>query len=159
MRRRSEIGSQRAGHEIHQVVSIIDCVGIGLSGRKMLKVRKTSRKQVVENTIRRLEFDYLFRVCFCFVVTQFFKVTSVIDQDFYPETLHSMYFVNCPSIFPIIWNICKGFIDVKTQQKIKILGHDLSPMIADLGEDCLPVEFGGKCQCKGGCIPPKMAAE
>jgi hypothetical protein len=34
-----------------------------------------------------------------------------------------MFIVNAPMIFTGVWAIAKGFIDEKTKNKIKILGH------------------------------------
>lgn len=62
-----------------------------------------------------------------------FQGVAQIDQDYYPETLGTMYMVNCPWIFPVLWKMCKPFLDKRTTDKMKILGSDLTEMVQDLG--------------------------
>jgi hypothetical protein len=70
-----------------------------------------------------------------------------------------MYIVNVPWIFDKIWGLIKPFLDKKTRQKIHILGRDLAPLVADLGPECLPVEYGGTCRCAGGCMNETASKE
>jgi len=72
-----------------------------------------------------------------------FKSTSQIDQDYYPQMLGKMYFVNSPWIFMGMWAIAKNFVDKVTRNKICILGTDLRPMVEEIGAENLPREFRG----------------
>jgi len=84
-----------------------------------------------------------------------FGATTYIDQNYYPETLATLYLINCPSFFPWFWSLAKAFLAPATQAKVRILGKDFQKTLVDeLGAECLPVEYGGTCSCPGGCCPP-----
>ena len=63
--------------------------------------------------------------------------------------------INAPSLLPYIWNLAKPYLDVKTQEKVFIVGGvaQMREVMQSLGLDAIPAEYGGKCQCEGGCIP------
>lgn len=83
-----------------------------------------------------------------------FSTTTYIDQNFSPEFMGAMYIINCPTFFPVVWRLAQPFLAPVTQKKIKILGRNFhSTLVADLGAECLPVEYGGTCACVGGCCP------
>ena len=46
-----------------------------------------------------------------------------LSQDNYPESLYQSYIINAPTIFTVIWSIIKLFLDVKTRNKVHIMGH------------------------------------
>ncbi|RPD62159.1 hypothetical protein L226DRAFT_546034 [Lentinus tigrinus ALCF2SS1-7] len=90
----------------------------------------------------------------------FFKVrdyvlqASRIGQDRYPETMGKFYIINAPWAFSGTWNIIKPWLDPATVAKIEILGGKdkyLPKLLDQVPEENLPKEFGGKCQCPGGC--------
>lgn len=77
---------------------------------------------------------------------------STLSQNYYPERLGKLYLINAPWGFSTIWSVLKGWIDPVTVQKIKILGSGYqSELLSQIPAENLPVEFGGKCQCEGGC--------
>lgn len=77
---------------------------------------------------------------------------SAISQNYYPERLGKMYLINAPWGFSTIWSVVKGWIDPVTAKKIHILGSGYqSELLAQIPAENLPVEFGGKCECEGGC--------
>ena len=43
-------------------------------------------------------------------------------QDYYPETLGTLFFVNAPMIFTALWKVIKGMLDPATAKKIEIFG-------------------------------------
>ena len=90
----------------------------------------------------------------------FFKVkdyvlqASRIGQDRYPETMGKFYIINAPWAFSGTWNIIKPWLDPATVAKIEILGGEkdyLPKLLEQIPAENLPKEFGGKCQCAGGC--------
>lgn len=55
-------------------------------------------------------------------VYNFIQIASKLGQDNYPEILGVMFIINAPFLFSGIWAVCKGWLDKKTQDKIKIIG-------------------------------------
>lgn len=49
-----------------------------------------------------------------------------IDQNNYPEMLGHTCIINAPSIFKMIWQAIRSFIDPKTQEKIEARSCNLS---------------------------------
>lgn len=43
-----------------------------------------------------------------------------IDQNNYPEMLGHTCIINAPSVFKMVWQAIKSFIDPKTQEKIEV---------------------------------------
>lgn len=77
---------------------------------------------------------------------------STLSQNYYPERLGKLYLINAPWGFSTIWSVLKGWIDPVTVQKIKILGSGYQKeLLSQIPAENLPVEFGGTCQCEGGC--------
>lgn len=77
-----------------------------------------------------------------------------ISQDYYPETMGRLLVINAPSSFTAIWTVVKPWLAKETVQKIDILGKNYQEVLLDVvGEENLPVAFGGKCVCEGegGC--------
>lgn len=80
------------------------------------------------------------------------KSTSAISQDHYPERLGKMYIINAPWGFAGAFNFIKGFLDPVTVAKIHVLGSGYEKeLLAQIPAENLPKQFGGKCECKGGC--------
>ncbi|CAI4220029.1 unnamed protein product [Parascedosporium putredinis] len=80
------------------------------------------------------------------------KEVSTLSQDYYPERLGRFYLINAPWGFSTVWGVIKGWIDPVTVQKINVLGSGYqSELLKQVPAENLPVEFGGKCDCEGGC--------
>jgi len=101
------------------------------------------------------------------------KQASAISQNYYPERLGKLYLINAPWGFNSVFNFVKSFLDPITVQKIHVLGSNYKKeLLEQVPAENLPVEFGGTCQCPGGCAlsdagpwkeaewarPPKWAA-
>lgn len=77
---------------------------------------------------------------------------SSVSQDNYPETLGMLFIVNAPTLFAAIWSVVKGWLDENTVSKIHLLGSNYQKQILEHVEAAnLPKEYGGNCQCEGGC--------
>ncbi|GFR43959.1 hypothetical protein Agub_g5102 [Astrephomene gubernaculifera] len=75
------------------------------------------------------------------MLTKFTKT----DQDNYPEMLGHICIINAPAIFRMVWSIVKGMIDVRTQQKIEILGSNyMDALQKHVDIECIPEWLGGK---------------
>ena len=77
---------------------------------------------------------------------------SAISQNYYPERLGKMYVINAPWGFSGVWSVIKRFLDPVTVNKVHILGSGYQKeLLAQVPKENLPKEFGGNCQCQGGC--------
>ncbi|KAK1753093.1 CRAL-TRIO domain-containing protein [Echria macrotheca] len=80
------------------------------------------------------------------------KQASGMSQNYYPERLGKLYLINAPWGFSGVWNVVKGWLDPVTVQKIHVLGSGYqSELLKQVPAENLPKEFGGTCQCQGGC--------
>lgn len=80
------------------------------------------------------------------------RQASAISQDHYPERLGKLYLINAPWGFSGVWSVVKSFLDPVTVQKIHILGGSYQgELLAQVPAENLPKQFGGTCECDGGC--------
>jgi hypothetical protein len=80
------------------------------------------------------------------------KQASAISQDHYPERLGHLYIINAPWGFSGVFNFIKGFLDPVTVAKIHVLGSSYqSELLNQVPKENLPKQFGGTCECPGGC--------
>jgi len=85
-------------------------------------------------------------------VKDYVSTASSISQDRYPETMGKFYIINAPWAFSAVWSVVKPWLDPVTVAKINILGSGYKEtLLQQIPEENLPKEFGGKCQCPGGC--------
>lgn len=63
------------------------------------------------------------------------------------------YIINAPWAFTAVWAVIKPWLDEVTVAKIDIIsGRQVKEkLLAQIEPQNLPVEFGGTCQCPGGC--------
>lgn len=83
------------------------------------------------------------------------KLASQVGSDYYPEILGNMLVVNAPYVFSGVWSVVKGFLDVRTRAKIRIIGGGYKTVLLEFIEDeNIPSFLGGKCECleHGGCM-------
>ncbi|KAJ2892474.1 putative sec14 cytosolic factor protein [Zalerion maritima] len=82
----------------------------------------------------------------------YLRQASNMSQNYYPERLGKLYVINAPWGFSGVWSIVKGWLDPVTVNKINILGGSYqSELLKQIPAEDLPKQFGGKCQCSGGC--------
>ncbi|KAL4892117.1 CRAL-TRIO domain-containing protein [Aspergillus ambiguus] len=80
------------------------------------------------------------------------RQASAISQNYYPERLGKLYLINAPWGFSTAFNAVKGFLDPVTVDKIHVLGSNYKKeLLGQVPAENLPLEFGGTCQCPGGC--------
>ncbi|KAL4928447.1 SEC14 family lipid-binding protein [Aspergillus undulatus] len=78
--------------------------------------------------------------------------TSNVSQNYYPERLGKMYLINAPWGFSTVWSVVKGFLDPVTVEKIHVLGSGYKKdLLAQVPAENLPKQYGGTCECEGGC--------
>lgn len=77
---------------------------------------------------------------------------AAIGQNRYPETMGKFYIINAPWAFSAVWTVIKPWLDVETVKKVEILGSGYKDIIIQqIPLQNLPKEFGGACECEGGC--------
>jgi len=91
-------------------------------------------------------------------LTNFYRVkdyisqASAIGQDRYPEIMGKFYVINAPWAFSAVWNVIKRWLDEVTVSKIEIIGSTYQDkLLAQIPAENLPKDFGGECECLGGC--------
>lgn len=73
-----------------------------------------------------------------------FRKTLQIDQDFYPERLHTLFMINAPWFFTAIWAVISPWLDPVTANKIRIVGSNyISSLREVIADDQIPKELGG----------------
>ncbi|KAK2873730.1 hypothetical protein FQN49_002128 [Arthroderma sp. PD_2] len=85
-------------------------------------------------------------------VIGYIRQASGISQNYYPERLGKLYIINAPWGFSTVFSIVKGFLDPVTVNKIHVFGSGYeAELLSQVPAENLPVQFGGKCECEGGC--------
>ncbi|CAF0844604.1 unnamed protein product [Adineta steineri] len=78
-----------------------------------------------------------------------YKQSLYIDNNYYPERLGQMIFINPPSVFPVLWSIVKHWLDPVTKTKIIVVKKGpeaINTLLQYIDSDQLPIEYGGSCQ-------------
>lgn len=77
---------------------------------------------------------------------------SGISQNYYPERLGKLYLINAPWGFSTVFSVVKSFLDPITVKKIHVLGSGYqAELLKQVPKESLPKEYGGTCECEGGC--------
>lgn len=106
---------------------------------------------LVVQDLRGLSFKHLYTPAL-----PVFQKFNAIDADHYPEGLMRLYFVNVPSVFTVLWNVVKNFIDRRTLDKMVITGAGfLDQLKQEVPPENIPPYLGGLCdKCPNGlCVP------
>ena len=113
--------SKAVGHPVETSCTIMDLAGVSITSFYRVK-------------------DYVFQA-------------AGIGQDRYPECMGKFYIINAPWAFSTVWSIVKPWLDEVTVAKIDIVssGSVKEKLLSQIPAENLPVEFGGTCQCPGGC--------
>jgi len=81
-------------------------------------------------------------------VVDFVKRASKFTGDHYPERSGSIFVINVPSWFSVIWNVVKPMVDDVTKQKITIMKYGNEAITKALMEKIdiqnIPPEYGGR---------------
>ena len=105
----------------------------------------------VETTCTILDIQNVSLSTFYRVKDYMFAVSKIIDNH-YPECMGKFYIINAPFVFSTMWSFVKPWLDATTAAKIDILGSTYKDkLLAQIDADNLPKEFGGNCECHGGC--------
>ncbi|XVE91931.1 hypothetical protein REPUB_Repub01dG0053500 [Reevesia pubescens] len=69
-------------------------------------------------------------------------------QAYFPERLAKCYILNMPRFFVSVWRMVSRFIEKATLEKIEIVTNEdeKKSFIEEVGEESVPVEYGGKAK-------------
>ncbi|KAI0382430.1 CRAL-TRIO domain-containing protein [Hypomontagnella monticulosa] len=82
----------------------------------------------------------------------YIQEASGMSQNYYPERLGRMYLINTNWLFTGVWRMIRPLLDPVTVDKIHVLGGNYQKeLLSQIPAENLPKEFGGTCQCEGGC--------
>ncbi|CAF1476940.1 unnamed protein product [Adineta steineri] len=81
-----------------------------------------------------------------------------IDNNHYPERMGQAFLLNTPRFFPVLWNMCKSFVDPVTASKVFVLkkNEEASILLQHIDSNQLPQEYQGTCQScptAPNCVP------
>jgi len=66
------------------------------------------------------------------------------DEDYFPDVMHRLIFINAPWYFPTLFNVMKVFMSEKVTSKITVHSTDFLPKLLEfMDSDQIPVCFGG----------------
>jgi hypothetical protein len=80
------------------------------------------------------------------------------DQNYFPETLNSIFIINAPWYFTAIYALVTPFMDAVTKAKFRIYGSDyFSALVENIAEDFIPVDYGGKLEVRWSFPYPDLS--
>eukprot|EP00936_MAST-01D_sp_MAST-1D-sp1_P002561 g2561.t1 len=89
----------------------------------------------------------------------FFKLVNAwtkVDSDHYPERMGTIFIINVPSVFSIVWKAIKPLLDPRTARKIQIHRKNYHDAVADVvGEENLPA--GWRERGIAECLPERFS--
>jgi len=74
------------------------------------------------------------------------KTLVALDNVCYPEMLGKMFVINAPWLAIQTWGLVKGWLDIRTQEKISIMGSGpdmIAKLLEHIPPESLPKEYGG----------------
>ncbi|KAF1315545.1 Sec14 cytosolic factor, partial [Globisporangium splendens] len=87
-------------------------------------------------------------------VFNYMKQLGEIVAEYNPERIYQVFILNPPTWFNLIWKLVSPLINPKTRERVHVLRgqKDIQKALLEfIDPENLPVEFGGKCKCEGGC--------
>ncbi|KMS65459.1 hypothetical protein BVRB_035780 [Beta vulgaris subsp. vulgaris] len=76
------------------------------------------------------------------------KAQINIDQYYYPESLQTLFIINAPFVFRMLWGMIKPWLHPLTAARIQILGSDYLKQLQEVIDvDQIPRYHGGSCSC------------
>lgn len=88
-------------------------------------------------------------------VVNYTKKWGEIIATYNPERVYQVFIVNPPAWFNLIWKLVSPLVNAKTRERIHVLrgNKDVTKALLEfVAPENLPKEYGGECQCEGGCF-------
>ncbi|KAI9915482.1 hypothetical protein PsorP6_007147 [Peronosclerospora sorghi] len=88
-------------------------------------------------------------------VVNYTKKWGEVLATYNPERVYQVFVINPPSWFNLIWKLVSPLVNPKTRERIHVLRgqKDITKALLEfVAPENLPKEYGGECQCEGGCF-------
>ncbi|CAH0477010.1 unnamed protein product [Peronospora belbahrii] len=88
-------------------------------------------------------------------VVNYTKKWGEVIATYNPERVYQVFLINPPSWFNLIWKLVSPLVNQKTRERIHVLRgqKDITKALLEfVAPENLPKEYGGECQCEGGCF-------
>ncbi|GMF31769.1 unnamed protein product [Phytophthora fragariaefolia] len=88
-------------------------------------------------------------------VVNYTKKWGEVIATYNPERVYQVFIINPPTWFNLIWKLVSPLVNPKTRERIHVLRgqKDISKALLEfVAPENLPKEYGGQCQCEGGCF-------
>lgn len=93
-------------------------------------------------------------------VIEFTKQATGIIQSHYPERSGHIFLVNASFTFSAIWKLVKTFLSKETLEKTHVYRSGFQKeLLKYIPAENLPREYGGTCECPGGCVNSPMETQ
>ncbi|KAF8919537.1 CRAL-TRIO domain-containing protein [Mucidula mucida] len=84
-------------------------------------------------------------------VKDYVKQASAIGQNRYPECMGKFYIINAPWAFSTVWRLSSRGSTRSPSARLISSARITRPSSGQIPKESLPKEFGGSCECPGGC--------
>lgn len=88
-------------------------------------------------------------------VVNYTKKWGEVIATYNPERVYQVFIINPPAWFNLIWKLVSPLVNPKTRERIHVLRgqRDITKALLEfVAPENLPKEYGGECQCEGGCF-------
>ncbi|GMF17339.1 unnamed protein product [Phytophthora lilii] len=88
-------------------------------------------------------------------VVNYTKKWGEVIATYNPERVYQVFIINPPAWFNLIWKLVSPLVNPKTRERIHVLRgqKDITKALLEfVSPENLPKEYGGECQCEGGCF-------
>ncbi|KAF4317503.1 hypothetical protein BBO99_00006822 [Phytophthora kernoviae] len=88
-------------------------------------------------------------------VVNYTKKWGEVSATYNPERVYQIFIINPPAWFNLIWKLVSPLVNPKTRERIHVLRgqKDITKALLEfVAPENLPKEYGGECQCEGGCF-------
>ncbi|OWZ18988.1 hypothetical protein PHMEG_0006830 [Phytophthora megakarya] len=88
-------------------------------------------------------------------VVNYTKKWGQVMATYNPERVYQIFIINPPAWFNLIWKLVSPLVNPKTRERIHVLRgqKDITKALLEfVAPENLPKEYGGECQCEGGCF-------
>lgn len=84
-------------------------------------------------------------------VSAYFHKLGILGKH-YPERLDKILVINVPASFSVVWAVVAPLLDRNVRARVAICRGNYHEALFELVDPAnVPLQYGGTCQCAGGC--------